>query len=37
MYGIIEDNYFIDSLLSDTLEYLIEKIEKNGKILGGKL
>lgn len=37
MYGIIEDNYFIDSLLSDTPEYLIEKIEKNGKILGEKL
>lgn len=37
MYGIIEDNYFIDSLLSDTFEYLIEKIEKNGKILGEKL
>lgn len=37
MYGIIEDSYFIDSLLSDTLEYLIEKIEKNGKILGEKL
>lgn len=37
MYEIIEDSYFIDNLLSDTLEYLIEKIEKNGKILGGKL
>lgn len=37
MYGIIEDNYFIDDLLSDALEYLIEKIEKNGKILGEKL
>lgn len=37
MHGIVEDNYFIDSLLSDTLEYLIEKIEKNGKILGEKL
>lgn len=37
MHEIIEDSYFIDNLLSDTLEYLIEKIEKNGKILGGKL
>lgn len=37
MYEIIEDSYFIDNLLSDTLEYLIEKIEKNGKILGEKL
>lgn len=37
MYGIIEDSYFIDDLLSDALEYLIEKIEKNGRILGEKL
>ena len=37
MYEIIENSYFIDNLLSDTLEYLIEKIEKNGKILGEKL
>lgn len=31
MHGIIEDNYFIDSLLSDTLEYLIEKLKRMEK------